>query len=881
MTTGTGVLYHQFDLAVLAGAGSLSYNNAVDSADYELGQSNCSYTIGSLSKYATEVSTGHPATLNPIQGWKWDQRVFATDDTENIMAWVPMNWGAVTSGITATYFKSGIGSNFDLELKEIDLVTSSGVNQEGIFEVWAPLVNHGYYYDYQDVGYLYSDDSEIVYPSFSGVVGGIVGSGVTWDGAIASGFNTVTLSSMPKIGVPITAEQFIWDNEDGKYEINTKWRKRVEFTGLLDSDLEREDTINDTTGEIHWLLIDRNENEFIVSYSGVSNDSGYPEIVFNNQVVDQIGGSWTGISFSGLEILGLSDGSASQSFHTEYSPIDSSMPTNIFSFATIPSGILDESIVASGVAGSGLVQGGLLPSGLIINGALDIDVYEWVAQDQGTVFSGYQANVDWDLGIVEFGDNVTYSGTVEVPAAGHYIGISYWRTARVEYEPENTEDTILGIEANINPIYRKSGQGFVYLSTVLEDPVSILLEAELAEITTNTFGPLAIGNNYAAVVATVKDSKENVLEDQQVTIEVTSTPAVGTFGTAGTSTTVITDKDGEAKAYYNPPRTINDIGEEVTYANFSQDNSPAYVGKTQTTTLQVNNILIEGDVDDIFTFQNLIDDPFLGYLEASISQTDTTAQLKEFYRNYFIEHDIWGPTGLADVNTVNEYLSGQTWEDLHRTLLDLARPEIFTVNSNMGRKVLVAKPDVFSLNPHTFTANAWSPMQPFEIAEVSAGVYNLIYDTSQYEMPVPSGSMTPTSSGDLYSYFVVAPTMVTMKASVYNERLQQNVYSNEIQIKLTIPDYMSGLWIIDELNDIHEDEISSLLSSVIASGQKVPLGFRLKSSNIALAGALDGITFLDRNPTYNSDIWSVTASGNEVEVNVTPARHQFNINTIS
>ena len=184
----------------------------------------------------------------------------------------------------------------------------------------------------------------------------------------------------------------------------------------------------------------------------------------------------------------------------------------------------------------------------------------------------------------------------------------------------------------------------------------------------------------------------------------------------------------------------------------------------------------------------------------------------------------------------------------------------------------MAARDVEALDPHLFQQNAWVPMRPMLVEDVAAGVYDVIYDTSIYDMPVPSGTTGPVTSGGLYSYFVVAPTSVDIQASVYNSRIGREIYSNTITVDISIPDYMNGVWELEEINQLEIDEISSLLTEAVASGQKIPLGWRLKTSNIVLAGALDGVTFLDVNPRYNANVWD--------EDDVTPLGHEVNVSSI-
>jgi len=847
----SGVIYHMVDFAGFTRTATPTYNHAVTTAAGHAGSTNFSTSIGSLSVY---TDTLHPETQNYIEGWKWDERKWSDTETENLSAYVPPNYDAITSGLSETSFQCGIGDNLDLEVVDIVEVPASGIHRSGIEHVWAPEINHGYFYDFATENYLYSDDSEVYYPTYSSIVGGI-----------PQELNLIQLNSFPKVGIPITASTYNWDTLEGSYEIYQEWNKKAEFTGILSPLGEREDTYNDITGEIYWPLIDTALYEFIVSYSGVTNDTGLPEIVFNQQVVDPVGYTGDTILFSGLEILGLSTGGPDQEFHFQYSPIDENMMIRVFSCTTIPSGVLGAIVVASGVDGYGISDGGVIYSGIIENGYLSVEVTEWLARSLGTSYSGYVVNIDYDLGLAIFGDSDL--GEL-VPKAGEYILAAYYRTVRLEYEPEHTGDTVLATEASLNPIGRHSGSGFIYLSTHLEDPATVVLDVELPEITTNYFGPLNIGNNYAAVVATVYDSQGNTLEDEAVTIFITSTPTIGSFGAIGTSTQSITDQNGQARAYFLPPRTVSDIGEEIFYPNFSIDPTPTYHGVTETTTLRTSNLLIEGTGEDVYLFQTQVDDPLLGFVETSIDQTDLDVQLTEYYRQFLLEQNIHGPTGLNDFGIPNNYLTNQTWEDVHRMLLGLARPSIYQRGTGAGKHLLCAMPDVFALNPHTLdpAGFAWAPMRPIDILEQGTGVYDLVYDTSVYSLPTPSGSHPTTSSGTLMSYFVVAPTSVEIQASVYSELAQRTIYSNSVEIKLDIPDYMNGLWTLDSLSELEIQEVNALLAGVVASGQRIPLGFRLRSSHITLAGALDGVTFLDVNPLYNADIWDVDE--------VPPARHK-------
>jgi hypothetical protein len=762
-------------------------------------------------------------SIDVAAGWQWDKRAWPGDHTENNYIGLPVIWDPSTSGITKTHFQSGVGSGKDLKLEDIIELPSSGLHTTtGVTRIWAPEVNHGYYFEFDDGGYLYSDDSQVVYPSYSGVELGL-------NYPTDSGFNSVLISGISKVGVPITANRWRWNPDEGEYDIHLALRKKITFAGVRDEAGARQETFDENKQAILYGLIDRDEDEFTVTFSG-----DFTKIVLNDQYVYEEGDP-AGLP-SGLNSVGISDGTVGQQFHLEFAPVDNTMPVTVVSYLT-----------ASGT----LTQ-------------WDIVSAEQTPQEQA-----YEARLDYDLGILEFGDSVA-SG-VWVPPAGETIGVAYWPTLRVEYEPDLTGDTVIAPVASTNPVYRKSSVGFVRLATREDDPASITLVAELPSTQTDVYGPMPIGNSFAPLVATVKDSKDRLLEDQEVTFFVSSVPIAGSFGSLGNTISSITDQFGEARSFYNPPKNIAEIGEDITASGHSVDNSPTYSGTSQVTTLHAERILVEGPKEDIFLYQVHVDDASLGFMDVTVDQDSIDAQIDAYYQEFFEEHQIFGPTGLT---TSSGLTAGAIdWEDLHRTMWDLTRPSIFQPNLGLGRRVLVATLNSGVLNPHTFEPPAVAPVTPIDLRSTADGGFDIVYDTSEYTIPPPSGTL-PGPTGTLHSYFIVSPTAVRLQASVFNRRLNRDILSNEIQIRLSIPPYLNGMWTIDAINQSHIDEISPVLSGVVASGQKAALGFRLRSSNVTLAAALDGVTFLDTNPAFTSDVW-------DEEDGVAPLRQELTVSGIT
>jgi len=299
----------------LEASGVLTYNTPIISARAEPGGPASPAFIGSLSPF---ISSAHPHTGKLIEGWKWDERAWSSEITDNIVMSVPGNWDATIDDLPETYFQSGMGSNRDIQLEQILSMPSSGLNAVKLYNIWAPEVYHGWYYEYSEVGYLFSDDSEVLYASYSGVVPGI-------GFATASGFNEIELLSHLKVGTPVTVQRWRWMNEDGRHVVDLDLRKKVHFTGLLEGTqrLETYDDVNDT---IIWDNIDRSEPEFVIVDSGV-----LPRIVTNSQYIDVYPPD------SGLEELGLYDGGAGQQYFTTFAPIDDTMGDNgieVYSYLT-------------------------------------------------------------------------------------------------------------------------------------------------------------------------------------------------------------------------------------------------------------------------------------------------------------------------------------------------------------------------------------------------------------------------------------------------------------------------------------------------------------------------------------------------------------------
>ena len=758
--------------------------------------------LGHLSDFATKA---HPRTGKKITGWQWDRTAWPLGALENQEAIVKGIWDAVPSGIPSNYFQSGIGYGADLEVNSIGLFPSSG-QANNMFRPWYAELNHGTYFDGPQEAFIFSDDVETQYATFNATVSGIPQS-----------FGITRLSNFVKPATPIQVRQYKWNDDEAKYDISIDFRQRTQFTGKLDIDGNELPTIHPTNSHILFHNADVSEPEFVVVYSGAipsGTQNALPEIILNDQFSQAMGNS-SDIPTS-LEVLGTVTTDENQQFHLRFSPLDEDKPITIYSYAT-----------NSGAA-SGLYT-----------------VYSGVQIDE--TLTTNQVNIDYDLGLARFGLAVL-SGSNTVPSIGDTVAAEYFRTVEIQYEPDPSIDTLIAHEANVNPLYRHDGRDFLYLTTGDEDPATIELSAETALISADKYGPVYIGNAYTPIVAEVKGLGGQVIEGASVDFEITSSFLIGDFGSGVSTTTGTTNQNGKARVFYYPPNSIDGISETVLSGQITVDNSPTVpAGLTQTTTFRTDQIIIEGGEEDVYLYQIHSDDEILGILYSGVDSGNVTAQVEEYYRRFFLEHGIYGPTGL-DESTLLPDTYAVDWEASRRLLWDLARPTIFGVGD--GRRVITTVLSSGALNPHTLASGAIVPVQPVLLVAQSETEYDVIFDTSSNTIPVPSGS------GPLNSYLVVAPSIVKMQASTYSRRTGSTITSNEIDVVIGIPPYAEGVWEVDLLNSVIDDEINPLLTSLM-EGKNVPLGWRIRSSNVTLAAALDAVTFLDINPTYTIDIFDV------------------------
>ena len=232
--------------------------------------------IGHQSKYTDEE---YPGTNKMIEGWKWDKRTWAPLGEFKAVEFAPSIWDPVVSGIDEDSYQSGYGDNKDLLLIDINEVIAEDSN------IWAPRLQHGYFYSYDKEWYLYSDSHITEYFTISGV---------------ESDNQVLTLSGIYKPTIPIQVRSYEFNRTLAQHSVYRDFRRKIEFS---DSPEGPEFTVNTSTNPAKITL-----------------DRIYDEAV-GSEITLSVSGTADPSDIYGLDIVGLSDGSDGQEFSLKYSPV--------------------------------------------------------------------------------------------------------------------------------------------------------------------------------------------------------------------------------------------------------------------------------------------------------------------------------------------------------------------------------------------------------------------------------------------------------------------------------------------------------------------------------------------------------------------------------
>lgn len=248
----------------------------------------------SIGLYSRFLTVPHPGTMNTIEGWKWDERRWASDPEIKALAYAPSIWNAESTTLTDDFFQSGIGTNDDFLMLDV-FRHSLADNQYG----WVPRVLHGHYFVNQHPWFLYSDWSVQLTMQGTNVNGG-------------RQFIDLPIGYMPLM--PITVCRYDFNNNTGAYD------KYMEFTPVLEEDVDGD--------ELQYYL----DTSFNPARLYLSNTFLTP---LGDTTYDVPGGLLDLSSVGDWELLGYSGGAVWETFRSRFSPIDSSQSLEILSYGAL------------------------------------------------------------------------------------------------------------------------------------------------------------------------------------------------------------------------------------------------------------------------------------------------------------------------------------------------------------------------------------------------------------------------------------------------------------------------------------------------------------------------------------------------------------------
>lgn len=587
------------------------------------------------------------------------------------------------------------------------------------------------------------------------------------------GRNYIELDEEPDMSSPILAASFRRRPTTRTPSYGTNVKQTYQFSGIYIDQTEQE-TVS-LLGKITWNNVDTNKKEFVVQ----NTIEGLTTLVFNKDYTRQVGIEPTVYQdLAASELLGMSNGSNYQVYYLNQFPI-----------------LADDSFH------------------LYIANASTWE--EWTRVDTWFELINSTSKkkyfVDKDLGIVYFGSAV-YGGC---PPLGSYIVSSYTVTLRIEYEEADREMKINAVDADTSPVTQYINQGFVCITHDQQEAALINLEIDKAMIPfTNSpreYGPIIVGADYGILKATVKTIGGSVIPNIEVGFEMA--PSTLGYLAGSTMSSSITNGQGEAYTSYQPPTSADNLGFYTTIVRASTH--PSYPSHKDVIIRETETGL-RGRESEIYLYQILKDDILIGYDDV----------------DEWIYYNISAPSWVVDATTYAQWKSEVIAEyDLKDW--DGVKPD----GTIVGRKVVTymlddvtENYDPTALDPALGTLGAVVPVRPELVEKITDtgdpyyGFWRAIYP----EGAVPDCDPND-SNNNVGGYWLCSTRVVTFKAHCWSPYYNRIIYSNDLVVRVSLPDYLLG------------EYVNSLV-------QKVPFGWKLPTDTDNVAAGLNGATFITVNP---------------------------------
>jgi len=481
-----------------------------------------------------------------------------------------------------------------------------------------------------------------------------------------------------------------------------------------------------------------------------------------------------------------------------------------------------------------------------------MDTQDW--PEQGVLIVGAE-----EVAYFEKGVNAFYScirGYNSTTAAAYSVGAILENRRRGRGTEDNIYSAYIAvprIEYEVTTYDRRSASKYDWLdirpsTNIQTNNILQVVSAELSLdrlilstdsplIGGNLYGPIYYGTDTSFLTAQALDSFSNAFEDLEVTISITD--GLGLLNGDALSYTNITNTIGEIYAFFGSSYNEAAIQKPVL--------SVAYDGAD--TLVTVSNFDSTAFPVDIWLFQVLKHDKVLGTVGDSFDITAAAVASPPYGSTYF---EIDGVVDEEDFDGGYCYVIGTDTVKYYReitfvdTLLDgsdqpysriYVEPAItpalingqpvwlfpegaveFNSAAMNGVRNIVYEWSTVAEHPITHVAGAYMPLHP---DAVSGNV--LRYSNRLLPIPAPTDD-----TNNLAGYIVVAPSIATLQASAADPFTGTTVTSNEIRIKLQLP--------------------NSLIGVDTSGALPIPYGWKLLTEEFNLGAGIGGANFITINP---------------------------------
>ena len=664
------------------------------------------------------------------------------------------------------YFKSGVGS-----VKENDIILKSIVTRFVSGErQWIPLLKNGWYFRHKAKHFLYSDNSRVEY----------IDPDENEDSR-----NYIELNAKPDILSPITAATYKRNSMFGTPFYYSNPAQRYNFTGLY-QDGEELETVS-TMGKIFWDRVDTTKREFIVDHTR----SDVTVLRFNKEYTKSFGVVPTVHEDLGAcEEIGISNGQEYMNFKLVHFPVLANDDFHLY--------------ITNSATSTWEEWDRVETWNELLNTTWSVNKKFFLDKDYGTIWFGTFANGG-------------------VPPLGYSILATYTTTLRVEYEEQNQDDCVLAIDADVNPVSQQTNQGFVFITHEISEPTNISLSINKAPISFSSpleYGPLYVGSDYAVFKTLVSNQMGLPMKNVQVGFAMTPSSTGALDGSS--SSTRTTSGRGEAFSTYQPPISADSMGHYSTIVRTS--NHASYLSGYKDIILSETAEGLIDNEEQIYVYQILKDDLFLGYsnlddyLEneverpAWVSDPDDLLRWKE---EMILTYDLQDWEGVQSDGTI----SGRKVVIYQLVDNQVAYPNLGTPNY-----------DPSAINPVTGELGAIVPLKPLLVEKITDGSddyfgrYRLIYPEDAIPDPDPNDENILIGG-----YWVVSSKIVEFQSQCFSSYYNTNIYSNKISVRVSLPNYLLGEYVADNL-------------------ESIPYGWKFLSDLDGVASGFDGATFITINP---------------------------------